>query len=412
MNGNQANGERNIQATIGAILAIFGISAVGLLKIVLNQNSNLLSVGVSVLSVGLMLNITRYYRAITADMLCILGFYLLTLFYALISNRGFSDAHGMLYQLFYFVQIVVLWNVKKLNPTTFVKYAYGLLLLANLLGIYLVYSEVLSSGRVGFSTLGDNEMVTRATVGNLALLLCAACVVYRPRSSLGKCLYAVAWFLAVANLLLASRRTAIIEAIVIVAVYLHKYRPKKVDASAIGKIVLIVLGAFFAVMILYRINGTVQAVVKRSTQMLIDGVNTFLGRDRSDVAAGYRRTVWATKPRELLEDSSVAQLLVGRGFMKGWFDVPYLQAFWDMGLFGGMLFLYIQLILPIKYVMRKYENPMIIFAQCCVISRLIDNIASGVCYGTCSFLVMLMVFISQDQESGIITAKPQNKPTY
>lgn len=395
MNDYQVGAENNRRTMLGVILAVLGISAVGLIKVVLNLESNAISIGVSALSVVLMLNLSRMYRAFTRDMVWIVGFYVLTLSYALLSDRGFSEAHGMLYQLFYFAQILVLWNAKDIDQEKFVSYIYYFLLIVNLLGIYLIYRNALVTGRIAFATLGNNEIVTRATVGNLGLLMFSACVVYRPKEGIQKALYALAWFLAVANLLLASRRTAIVEAIIIALYYLIRQRPKIKNGSSIVKIVFLVFGVIAVTTISYSLNSTVKTVVDRSFQMLVSGVNTIVGVDRSDMGASYRRNVWETVPRELVSNITVKELFVGRGFMKGWFDVPYLQAFWDMGLLGGVFFLIIQFVLPLKYIALRSVNPAILFAQCCVISRLIDNIASGVCYGSCLYLVMLMVFMDQ-----------------
>lgn len=398
MNNNQIREENSMRTMLGVILAFVGISAGGLLKVVFNLNSNAISIAVSAMSVVLMLNVSRRYKAFSRDMAWIIGFYALTLFYALLSSRGFSDAHGMLYQLFYFAQIIVLWNAKKINHEKFISYTYHILLLVNLLGIFLIYRNTLITGRIAFTTLGNNEIVTRATVGNIGLLLYSACIVFRPKEGVQKIIYGFAWFLAVANLLLASRRTAIVEALIILFIYYIRYKPKINSIASLVKIVSIIIGVIIATLVLYLTNSTVQAVVDRSFQMLVSGVNTFVGIDRSDMGASYRRNVWETVPHELISNTNVKEILVGRGFMEGWFDVPYLQAFWDMGLLGGLFFLIIQMILSIKYILIRSNNPAILFAQCCVVSRLVDNIASGVCYGSCLYLVMLMVFIIQERE--------------
>ena len=120
MNNIITKTENNKRTILGIILAIIGISAGGLLKVVLNLNSNTISIIISVLSIVLMLNVSRCYRSINKDMLLIIVFYTLTLFYALISNRGFSDSHGLLYQLFYFVEILVIWNIKKIKHQKFI----------------------------------------------------------------------------------------------------------------------------------------------------------------------------------------------------------------------------------------------------------------------------------------------------
>ncbi len=394
---NNYTRKNSVRTTIGLVLAVMGISAIGLIKVVLNQSNNILSIGVSVASIVLMLNITRYFnRLFVADIKWVSAFYALTLLYALFSDRGFSDAHGMLYQLFYFFQIIVLWNARSIDKRKFIQYVFYLLFLANLLGLYLVYSNSIITGSLVFATLGNNSIITRTTVGNLACLLLSACVVFRPRRSIEKCFYCLAWFLAVANLVLASRRTEIVAAILILAIYLLKCRPKKMELF-MG--VLIVSGVVLIAAVLYRYSDAIKMVVDHSTKMMVNGINTYIGRDRTDMGARFRREVLETKPYEFIAYSSISELLIGRGFMKGWFDVPYLQAFWDMGLLGGLLFLYIQLVLPIKYVIRKSEDAAVIFAQCCVINRLVSNIASGVCYGACFYLVMLMRLFAQDQET-------------
>ena len=398
MSNNRTNAENSKRTEIGIILAIIGISAGGLIKVVFNLNSNTISVAVSVLSLVLMFNMSRCYRAFNSDMKWIVGFYVLTLLYAWLSNRGFSDAHGMLYQLFYFAQILLLWNSNRIDHEKFIRCAYHIFLIVNLLGFFLVYQNAQITGHIAFSTLGNNEIVTRATVGNIGLLLFSACIAFRPKEGIHRFIYGFAWFLAVANLLLASRRTAIIGAMIMLIIYCLKYKPKVNSISSIVKSSFIIAGVIIATMFLYFTNSTVQAVVDRSFQMLFSGVKTFLGIDKSDMAASYRRNVWETVPNELINNTTAREFFIGHGFMEGWFDVPYLQAFWDMGLVGGIFYLIIQLLMPLKYILIRSNNPAILFAQCCVVSKLINNIASGVCYGASWSLVMLMVFLIQDEE--------------
>ena len=398
MNNIMTKTENNKRTIFGIILAIIGISAGGLLKVVFNLNSNSISIIISALSIVLMLNISRCYRLINKDMLLIIGFYALTLFYALISNRGFSDSHGMLYQLFYFVEILVIWNIKKIDHHKFIGFAYHLFILVNLLGLFLVYRNSIITGRIAFSILGNIAIVTRATVGNIGLMLFSACVVYRPKQGIHKIIYIFAWFLAVSNLLLATRRTAIVAAILIIIYFFINNKLKIHNVSSLLRIIGILIAVVVAIIILYITNSTVQSVVDRAYNLLVSGINTFVGNGRIDRGAGFRRNVLETVPYELVNNTSTKEIILGHGFMEGWFDVPYIQAFWDMGLLGGVYFFIVQLIIPIKYLLFRVNNPAIQFAQCCVISRLVDNIASGVCYGVCFNLVMLIVFIIQDSE--------------
>ena len=185
---------------------------------------------------------------------------------------------------------------------------------------------------------------------------------------------------------------------IILIIYLVRQKPIINSVSSVIRIIGIVIGVIVAAIILYHINNTVRIVVDRSFQMLINGVNTFVGVDRSDMGASYRRNVWETVPHELFNNTNATEIVIGRGFMKGWFDVPYLQAFWDMGLLGGILYLMIQLIMPLKYIFVRSNNPAILFAQCCIVSKLINSIAFGVCYGACLYLVIMMVFLIQDRE--------------
>ena len=229
-------------------------------------------------------------------------------------------------------------------------------------------------------------------------MLFSACVVYRPKQGIHKVLYIFAWFLAVSNLLLATRRTAIVAAILILLYYLINNKLKIQNVSSLLKIIGVLIVVVVAILILYKNNSTVHSVVDRAYNLLISGINTYVGKGSLDSGAGFRRTVLETVPYELVNNTSTKEIILGHGFMEGWFDVPYIQAFWDMGLLGGVFFIIVQLIIPIKYLLFRINNPAIQFAQCCVISRLVDNIASGVCYGTCFNLVMLIVFIIQDSE--------------
>ena len=125
---------------------------------------------------------------------------------------------------------------------------------------------------------------------------------------------------------------------------------------------------------------------------MINGLKTYLGNERSDMSAGYRRSRIESIPNEYWNNSTLIQFVFGRGYNTDWLDIPYLQAFWDLGLIGGIWFLYIQGIAPLKHVFKRPSNPAVEFAQYYTIFRLVQNFSNGTPYGNFLPVIMLYTF--------------------
>ena len=56
---------------------------------------------------------------------------------------------------------------------------------------------------------------------------------------------------------------------------------------------------------------------------------------------------------EYVNSFSCLEYLFGKGYAYRQIDLPYFEAFVDLGMFGGIFYLILQLILPIKFILIK-----------------------------------------------------------
>ena len=96
---------------------------------------------------------------------------------------------------------------------------------------------------------------------------------------------------------------------------------------------------------------------------------------------------------------SIFQILFGRGYMYKYLDFPILQAFIDLGLVGGCVYAFVQILLPLRYLFRKPRNSTEKFFQMCLIFGLIDLFFNGIPYGWDKFLVLILAIQLFDEEA-------------
>ena len=142
-----------------------------------------------------------------------------------------------------------------------------------------------------------------------------------------------------------------------------------------------------------------QDTLGHAGEMLVNGIRTFLGIDNSDLAAAMRTSKADYVINQYLYHSTPKQVLLGRGYMTTWVDMPFIQAFWDLGLVGGITYIVIQFAIPLKYMLKKTDSQGMRAAQYLTFMTIFDGIASGYPYGR-FFETVLMITIDTAHRQG------------
>ncbi len=402
-------GKKERRIAVGLALSICGVSIGGLVKVAIGINVSWISILIILISLCALINwhgIENFNR-VSKNTFFIYVYTVYTLLLAFMSNTGMMDGTvGLVYQLAYFLQIILLWGIDNdFNLSLFIKYAFWIFGFSTIFAFLVINIHGFSEG-IGalLARTDDASAVSRATTGFIAFCGFISALVYQPNSQTGKVARITFVVMSIIVEVISSRRSVLI--VLLFVILLHFFTGPKINRinrkrffTALGALVILTV----ALIIIYRSNADIRNSVNRTFTQLVNGVNTYLGRSNSDMAASYRRRRIDTIPDEFFNQSSFVQIVFGRGYNTDWLDIPFMQAFWDLGLLGGIFFMFIQGIIPLRYALMRIDEPAIKFAQYYTLLRIVQNFSNGTPYGNFFPIVMLYTFMriyeSQTTES-------------
>lgn len=410
------NQKKEWRYELGLVLCICGISLGGLLKTILGINNSMISIFIAFISIWLLFDLNNFkeLRFLPKSVFFVFLYSAYTIVLALFSRAGIWESTvGIIYQLAYFLQIVLLWSVKdKFDTKKFQSINFWICGLASCVALLIIvqHGSVNSLG-VLMPETDTARQVSRATTALIAFCGLTATLVYAKKNLFGQICKIVFSICAIAVLLISTRRSALIAGIVCVILY---FRNRWANRITNRKVFLNILGALIAAVVLFAIvhktNTMVQEVINRGLESVTKGLRAYIGVDY-DMAVSYRRARIETIPNEYLYNSTVMQFLFGRGYNTDWLDVPFLQAFWDMGLLGGIWFLLIQGIIPFTHVLRKTSNGALLWARFGVVLTIVQNFANGTPYGGFIYIIAMYMF-ENSEETGEWRGEPYEDSTY
>ena len=399
--------KKEYKNSLGLVLCTCGISIGGLVKVIIGRNISIISIVISAFSVLLLFNFSSFkeLRRVPSHVLSIFCYTIYTLILALFSDTGIWDnTVGIGYQIVYFVQILLLWGLNNtFDEDSFLRINFWVTGIATILSLIVVikYASIDSLG-ILLTKTESASMVSRATTALIAFCGFAGSIVYEAKTPANRICRILFIIISVAVMLISTRRNVLLAVIVSVIVYFqNKGIERKVNRSHLLRGLEIAIVLLVVFMIVYQTNDAVHGIIDRGVQSLIRGVRSYLGLDY-DMAVSYRRNRIETIPSEYINNSTAFQFLFGRGYNTDELDIPFLQAFWDMGLLGGIWFFVIQGITPIKHVFRKTKNPAVLWAKFGVILTVIQGFSNGTPYGKFLYIVtmyMLEVAVLKREDS-------------
>lgn len=389
---------KNQRQSLGIVLCICGISIGGLIKLAMGVNYSWLSLFIILLSLILLIDFGHIasLRYLPRSIISIFLYSIYTITLAIWGGAPFSgNTVSIVYQIVYFIQIVLIFGLsEELDSESFLQMAFWVIGVSAVATIILINIKGFGVGYgILLSKTDDTSAVSRATTGFIAYYGLCAAMTYKPRNRVEQIAKILFFFVSLVVLIMSSRRSTILAFIIIVVLYYRNHgKENAVDRRKVIKTALFVVLAIGIMLIALRTNSTLQSAFDRAWNSLINGFQTYLGNESTDMSAGYRRVRIESIPDEYLNHSTVLQFVFGRGYNTDWLDIPFLQAFWDLGLIGGIWFLFIQGFLPLRHVVKKPENSAIEFAQYFVVLRLVQNFANGTPYGNFLPIILLYTF--------------------
>ena len=392
---NFMNNVREKVADLGIVLALSGISCMAIVKGVIGENARILSVFIFCLSLVL-LYLARNKKNIiyiNKDISLLLLYGFIVVIVSLCSDVDFErSGAGFYYQLGYFLQLIFVWNIyKNWTGLNFVKYGFYIN------GIFVLLSLILliqmPGGILGFNNYisEDGEyLFDREAIGKLSFSAFVFSFFFETNNRASKIIKYIIVGISIFVLFISTRRSVMLAAIL--SLFLFYDAHKSVNIASICKIFLIMI--FIGIAIFS--NELLMNLVNASVERFLNAFATYFAGNASDMAVSVRvdlRNELFYKFSQL----TILEILFGKGYMEAFVDFPLLQSFFDLGIFGGMLYFVTQCYLSVKYIFYKnYNTKKIIVMKCFVILSVIECFANGFPYGVGIYIVILMRMIVAD----------------
>lgn len=176
---------------------------------------------------------------------------------------------------------------------------------------------------------------------------------------------------------------------------LNEIRNKRIKKKHIRRVLLAFLFSAVVVSMLYFGNTKISEQFRSFMITLVEGIFGILGRTQGEYNTGSIRY---SNIKELLYEYmhfySLGEYIFGRGYNYGWGDFAYFRAFVDLGVIGGITYLIVQFVIPIKLFMKKSENQLVRMLQNAMMVAVMTNIYSGTPYGHTKFLpIIVLIFV-------------------
>lgn len=404
--------KKDIIKSICIVLCFVGISLGGVVKLIIGENIVWLAMVISAVStLGLIPRKKPIFQSISWEVFSIFLFSVYTIGLAFYQGIPFwSDTVGLAYQLVYLLQIVLLWNIARdYDISQVIKVGFGILGVSTFIVLYFLVTNDITAGfgvllsKIEETSTSPVSRATTAFIGYFGYLFALTFVCNSRKKSVARIVIILSSLMVI---FLSTRRSVLLATFISTIIHLkNKYSiesQKRLLNQLAGWFLLL-----FVIVVFVMTNQYIRENVLYAFDSFMRGLTTYTGYDDSDLAASYRYERIITIPKEYF-NSSVAQFLFGRGYNSDWLDIPFLQAFWDLGLFGGIWFLIIQGIRPLTHLMKKPVNNITEFAQYYALLRIVQNFSNGTPYGNFLPIVFLYTVEAINAHSALSQANEQN----
>ena len=324
-----------------------------------------------------------------------------------------QTGYGFVYQAALFAQIFLLWNIDFENDLDYyVEIGFWFCGVFCLIALLMLIQKTGGSLFINSFESEDGEFLfNRSTIGSLGFKSFVMALAFKSNSKVKTQVRSVFLLVSIVVVIASTRRGIYLATIASCLLHFRNCRTvgRAVDVDRTLKKIIFCTMCIAAFVLLYSRSTFVQDTLGHAVEMLVNGIRTFLGLENSDLAASMRTSKADHIIDQYLYHSTPLQVLFGRGYMTTWVDMPFLQAFWDLGLVGGITFAVIQFLIPLSYMKQKTDCQGMRAAQYLACMSIADGIASGYPYGCFFNAVLLITVDTAGRQSSQIPTKLQNR---
>lgn len=212
-----------------------------------------------------------------------------------------------------------------------------------------------------------------------------------------KCLFAI---IAFYDLTICSRRGLLVALILIIIYQIYIRYDEAITQKKLLLFLTNTLGILLIITVIFLVKPEIFSAIEEYSQRLIKGINTYFGNFSGgiDPAAEARNIVMSSVPQQYFS-SDVITILFGNGYGYRQLDIPYLQAFTDLGLIGGLYYFVIQCVYPIKILLKREKDRGINLLKYIGIMTITYNLYSSVPYGHYKFVGLILLIYVTNRKS-------------
>lgn len=258
-----------------------------------------------------------------------------------------------------------------------------------------------------YSSAGE-VISNRLTLSTIPVMCILTCIIHKPQKITTVLLKYIYVFLSILCLLIVFRRSSTVSLMITLVLHIFysvKKAKKHIDYKHLTMNFMSIAALIAVVVILYRIP-----FIKEGIGNLMESINkavlSLFGNDifGVDESANIRYRIRNQILKEY-NSYNIVQILFGMGYMYRYLDFPVFQAFIDMGIFGGLIFSYLQIGVPVKNIFNSPVNELDEFIKLYSIFGLMESFYSGIPYGYNRYIFVLMILFFQYSNRNTANAK-------
>lgn len=310
----------------------------------------------------------------------VIGFQLLMLLYGLIDERGTMTTQYLSFHLFV-IAICFAYALQNrfLELSKVTKYIFGLSSILSILGGFLCFQGFVVGDDVWKAKqYTDDYALEPFTVASGVLINFFSAMVITKKNRLENILVFMFFILDIYVLFKCGKRTPIFVASIGTILYLYKRGMLSLHnfKTFLKYIPILCLCFVFA----YLKNEEFNTLVNDFIENFYKGILVLFGNTNVSDASGSASA--RVEARDFMFnyinlEFSFPNYLFGGGYMVRWLDAPILQSYLDMGILGFILYSYLIVYVPIKYMKYKTLNNLQLFALLNTLYPLLSMLNSG-----------------------------------
>lgn len=313
--------------------------------------------------------------------------------------------------LIYTVYIIIFWtcvntNRRKIDGRFLVTAMWWITGVYSCLLFYVLTDHFRNLAGIGFTYLpGGADRLTLSVIGFMHL---CAFLVYEARSLPEKGLKYLFAIIAFYDLSICSRRGLLVALIFIIIYQIYVRYGEKFTQKKLLSALISIVGILLIITTIFLMKPEIFSGIERYGRRLINGINAYLGSFSKgiDPAAEARNLVMKSVPQEYLS-ADIITILFGNGYGYRQLDLPYLQAFTDLGLIWGIYYFVIQCLYPIRILMKREKDCGVSLLKYIGIMTVTYNLYSGVPYGHYKFVGLILMIYAADRKKTDSIRLPQ-----